>query len=99
MNAMTSDLKDKVAYFDDIKAAGSTEEDLMSQLDLLPAKIYQTGFQLQKKKHKPLLGSVKYLGYIFDEDGHPLGLGSEHSTKKYPQTDRHCNIPFISENN
>ncbi|CAH8609833.1 unnamed protein product [Dicrocoelium dendriticum] len=69
MDAMLTGLTGAAAYLDDIIIMGGTQEELFQRLDDVMMRIKEYGFRLRADKCKFFLKSIKFLGFVIDENG------------------------------
>ncbi|RTG91449.1 uncharacterized protein DC041_0001527 [Schistosoma bovis] len=85
MDTVMSNVEGVSVCLDDNIVVGSSAQELMGRLDVVLTEISQSGFQLQKENCGFLLESVKYLGYIFDENGRRSDPDNINTIKNMPK--------------
>nr|VZI25731.1 unnamed protein product [Spirometra erinaceieuropaei] len=72
MNAMLSGIPGTAGYLDDIIIVGRSPAELQDRVCAVLERVQEYGFRLRAEKCQFFLGSIKYLGFVFDANGrHP----------------------------
>jgi len=69
MDTMLNGLDGAAAYLDDIIIVGKTPVELQERIRNVLSRIQEYGFHLRADKCQFFLQTIKYLGFIFDEQG------------------------------
>lgn len=69
MDTMLTGVKGTAAYLDDVIIVGQSNHDLTERISRVLTRIQDFGFQLRPEKCHFYLPSIKYLGFIFDDQG------------------------------
>ncbi|CAH8589626.1 unnamed protein product [Dicrocoelium dendriticum] len=69
MDAMLTGVTGAAAYLDGIIIMGSTQDELFQRLDDVLQRIKDYGFRLRADKCKFFLKSIKFLGFVINENG------------------------------
>ena len=67
---MLTGVEDAAAYLDDIIAAGKSKQELTEQINIVQTCIQNFEFYLRPEKCHFYLQTIKYLGFIFNHQGH-----------------------------
>nr|VZI24091.1 unnamed protein product [Spirometra erinaceieuropaei] len=72
MNAMLSGIPGTAGYLDDIIIVGSSPAELQDRVCAVLERVQEHGFRLRADKCQFFLDSIKYLGFVCDDNGrHP----------------------------
>ena len=69
MDTMLKDAVGVAAYLDDLIVMGSTYDELVQRLDYIMSRLQDYGFRIRKEKCMFGMKSIRYLGFIIDEQG------------------------------
>ena len=73
MESLLQGIPNIAIYLDDILISGTSEEEHLKTLEIVPGRLQDAGLKLKRDKCLFMRSSVVYLGYLIDADGlHPM---------------------------
>ncbi|VDM00176.1 unnamed protein product [Schistocephalus solidus] len=84
MDTMLTGTKGATTYLNDIIVTGSNPDELIQRLETVLSQIQDYGFRLCLDKCNFFMPTVKYLGFIIDQDGRHPDLDNKDFIKEMP---------------